>query len=71
MNPDKDECAVDNGGCQHVCENTLGSYHCKCHNGFTLHNNGRDCKEGEFVKYKAIKYEVQSLIIYMCLCKIQ
>lgn len=42
-----DECAAgDNGGCQHECRNTLGSYQCACHNGYTLHENGRSCKEG-------------------------
>nr|XP_018916792.1 PREDICTED: tolloid-like protein 1 [Bemisia tabaci] len=49
---DKDECAVNNGGCQHECRNTVGSYSCSCHNGFTLHENGHDCKEGE------CKYEI-------------
>ncbi|WAQ95864.1 TLL1-like protein [Mya arenaria] len=43
---DKDECAVNNGGCQHICKNTVGSYECACHNGFTLHENKHDCKEG-------------------------
>lgn len=43
---DKDECATDNGGCQHICKNTIGSYVCSCSNGFTLHENGHDCKEG-------------------------
>lgn len=43
---DKDECAVSNGGCQHICKNTIGSYICSCHNGFTLHENKHDCKEG-------------------------
>ncbi|XP_048472235.1 tolloid-like protein 2 [Rhincodon typus] len=42
---DKDECSVDNGGCQHECLNTLGSYICQCRNGFMLHENGLDCKE--------------------------
>lgn len=41
-----DECATNNGGCQHECQNTIGSYICACHNGFTLHENGHDCKEG-------------------------
>lgn len=41
-----DECAINNGGCQHECHNTLGSYECSCHNGFTLHSNKHDCKEG-------------------------
>ncbi|XP_041970874.1 tolloid-like protein 1 isoform X2 [Aricia agestis] len=43
---DVDECADNNGGCQHECHNTLGSFECACHSGFTLHPNKRDCKEG-------------------------
>lgn len=43
---DRDECATNNGGCQHICKNTLGSYACSCHNGFVLHDNRQDCKEG-------------------------
>ncbi|XP_063217252.1 protein tolkin-like isoform X2 [Bacillus rossius redtenbacheri] len=43
---DMDECATNNGGCQHECRNTIGSYACSCHNGFTLHDNQHDCKEG-------------------------
>uniref|UniRef100_A0A8C6JX02 Metalloendopeptidase n=1 Tax=Melopsittacus undulatus TaxID=13146 RepID=A0A8C6JX02_MELUD len=42
---DKDECSKDNGGCQHECVNTFGSYICQCRNGFMLHENGHDCKE--------------------------
>ncbi|XP_026476669.1 tolloid-like protein 1 [Ctenocephalides felis] len=49
---DKDECATNNGGCQHECRNTVGSYVCSCHNGFTLHDNRHDCKEG------GCKYEI-------------
>ena len=51
---DMDECADDNGGCQHICRNTIGAYECACHNGFTLHENKHDCKEGK--KYYAKKY---------------
>ncbi|XP_045475772.1 tolloid-like protein 1 [Harmonia axyridis] len=49
---DQDECSSNNGGCQHECVNTLGSYVCTCHSGFTLDENGRDCKEG------GCKYEI-------------
>ncbi|KAI8771823.1 bone morphogenetic protein 1 [Biomphalaria glabrata] len=43
---DKDECIVNNGGCQHICKNTIGSYHCACHSGFSLHEDLHGCKEG-------------------------
>ncbi|PSN46655.1 Tolloid-like protein 1 [Blattella germanica] len=49
---DMDECATNNGGCQHECRNTIGSYACSCHDGFMLHENGHDCKEG------GCKYEI-------------
>ncbi|KAG7221890.1 hypothetical protein INR49_016916 [Caranx melampygus] len=44
---DKDECSKDNGGCQHECINTVGSYVCQCRHGFVLHENKHDCKEAE------------------------
>lgn len=40
---DVDECQVHNGGCQHRCVNTLGSYYCECRPGFRLHTDGRTC----------------------------
>ncbi|KAH8307680.1 hypothetical protein KR044_008973, partial [Drosophila immigrans] len=42
---DVDECALNNGGCQHRCRNTYGGYQCSCRNGYTLHNNGHNCTE--------------------------
>ncbi|KAK0168286.1 hypothetical protein PV327_002110 [Microctonus hyperodae] len=53
---DMDECAINNGGCQHECHNTIGSYICSCHNGFKLQDNGHDCKEG------GCKYEITNPI---------
>ncbi|XP_055611221.1 tolloid-like protein 1 [Uranotaenia lowii] len=53
---DVDECAVNNGGCQHECKNTVGSYACSCRNGYTLHENGHDCKEG------GCKYEISTAL---------
>nr|XP_021154607.1 bone morphogenetic protein 1 [Columba livia] len=43
---DKDECSKNNGGCQHECLNSFGSYECQCRSGFVLHDNKHDCKEG-------------------------
>ncbi|XP_039470178.1 bone morphogenetic protein 1-like isoform X2 [Oreochromis aureus] len=42
---DIDECSKGNGGCQHECVNTFGSYSCQCRRGFMLHDNRHDCKE--------------------------
>ncbi|XP_061657366.1 bone morphogenetic protein 1-like isoform X3 [Syngnathoides biaculeatus] len=42
---DMDECSQENGGCQHACVNTMGSYRCQCRSGFMLHDNKHDCKE--------------------------
>ncbi|MED6269212.1 Bone morphogenetic protein 1, partial [Characodon lateralis] len=42
---DIDECSKGNGGCQHKCVNTFGSYRCQCRSGFMLHDNQHDCKE--------------------------
>lgn len=46
ISSDVDECSKENGGCQHECVNTFGSYSCQCRSGFMLHDNKHDCKEG-------------------------
>lgn len=56
---DIDECVINNGGCQHECKNTIGSYICSCHNGYTLHENGHDCKEGGTY----IQHEILQLMV--------
>lgn len=40
---DIDECEELNGGCQQMCVNTLGSYHCECNEGFRIHADARTC----------------------------
>uniref|UniRef100_T1IXR4 Uncharacterized protein n=1 Tax=Strigamia maritima TaxID=126957 RepID=T1IXR4_STRMM len=34
---DVDECLTENGGCQHKCVNSQGTYGCQCKNGFELY----------------------------------
>ncbi|VDO63124.1 unnamed protein product [Heligmosomoides polygyrus] len=43
---DLDECQADNAGCEHICQNRLGSYLCLCHAGYVLADDGHNCKEG-------------------------
>nr|KAF6477906.1 hypothetical protein HJG59_010802 [Molossus molossus] len=42
---DINECAVDNGGCQDQCCNTIGSYYCRCQAGRKLGEDGRGCED--------------------------
>ena len=40
---DIDECETANGGCSDGCENTEGSFHCTCPQGFELDASGFVC----------------------------
>ena len=40
---DINECNTDNGGCDHNCINTQGSYQCQCREGYETNNNGINC----------------------------
>ena len=44
---DVNECSDSNGGCQHNCTNTIGSYYCSCVAGYSLdddNNHSCSCK---------------------------
>ena len=34
-----DECITRNGGCEHNCTNTEGSFYCSCFDGYQLSND--------------------------------
>ena len=36
---DIDECQNENGGCTQICNNTIGSYHCECWDGYEMNND--------------------------------
>ena len=38
------KCLVNNGGCEHQCVNTEGSYYCTCNEGFQLIDNKHSCE---------------------------
>ncbi|KAL4622476.1 signal peptide, CUB and EGF-like domain-containing protein 3 isoform X2 [Arapaima gigas] len=40
-----DECRLTNGGCDHVCRNTVGSFECSCRKGYKLLTNERTCQD--------------------------
>ena len=37
------ECSTNNGGCDHDCNNTDGSFVCSCDSGYQLDNNSLNC----------------------------
>ncbi|XP_078673839.1 uncharacterized protein LOC144912443 isoform X1 [Branchiostoma floridae x Branchiostoma belcheri] len=39
---DINECSSNNGGCSHICTNTVGSYRCSCRTGYRL-SGSRSC----------------------------
>ena len=41
---------ISNGGCQHKCNNTEGSFNCSCHNGFYLADDLRTCEGKKVLK---------------------
>jgi len=40
---DIDECAINNGGCEFTCNNTIGSYECLCPEGLGLRDDKKTC----------------------------
>lgn len=48
---DVDECQDNNGGCQQICVNAMGSYECQCHSGFFLSDNQHTCIHRSNGKY--------------------
>ena len=62
-NLDIDECANQNGGCDHVCTNNNGSYACSCRPGFFLDAGKHNCS-GKFERNCFV-----SVFFYFGVCK--
>jgi hypothetical protein len=60
--PDVDECLTDNGGCDQDCENTDGSFVCKCRPGYR--RDGQFACEGRYFMCACLGY----LLITIWLC---
>ncbi len=43
VSKDVDECLSDNGGCEHICTNTVGRFSCSCTTGYSLDSNMMTC----------------------------
>ena len=40
---DYNECEEESHGCERVCINDMGSFHCECRRGFFLMKDGKSC----------------------------
>lgn len=40
---DVNECAIANGNCSQLCNNTVGSFNCDCNEGYFLSGDGSNC----------------------------
>ena len=40
---DTNECNSSSGGCDHTCNNQIGSYDCECRDGYTLGEDLHEC----------------------------
>lgn len=54
---------MNNGECEHICNNKIPGYMCDCELGFSLDENGRNCT-GVLVQFVCLK-EFQKLV---CTC---
>ena len=43
LNIDVDECIDSNGGCAQICNNTVGSFTCRCNEGYLLNCDEISC----------------------------
>ena len=63
---DIDECIENNGGCEHNCINTIGSYNCSCNSGYGLGNDSHMC-EGMYM-YAVFVCVCICVSVSVCMC---
>jgi hypothetical protein len=52
---DVDECEEQSIDCQHTCINTVGSYHCECHHGFSLRPDNHTCEPDQHAEVEEVR----------------
>ena len=55
---DINECDVYNGGCQHNCTNSDGSYSCSCNDGYTLDVDDEGCSRKLNYMYNYSRFRI-------------
>ena len=66
---DINECAKYDGGCQHNCTNTNGSYSCSCRAGYKLNEDQHNCTEDSLCDklHCPLIIEVSATVFIMCI----
>ena len=62
---DIDECDTNNGGCEHTCTNSDGSYTCSCNTGYTLDLDDEGCSREKLNHPFFLISDNISLLFYM------
>ena len=57
---DINECSNNNGGCNQTCKNTVGSYFCKCSEGYVLDAGNHNCS-GIYVFF-SFKFDISKFL---------
>ena len=63
---------VSKGGCQHRCNNTIGTFVCSCNDGFALTMNERTCEGMNMLKtvilkkYLTFYYHIGKILFFVC-----
>ena len=60
---DINECESPSVKCMHRCENTDGSYHCFCHDGFELAPDGSTCQGTCFITTVVTRHLCKNVLI--------
>ncbi|XP_064612930.1 epidermal growth factor-like protein 7 [Liolophura sinensis] len=71
---DTNECLSGNGGCEHQCENTKGSFRCRCSSGYRLAEDGKACAGKSAIgkkREKIFDHTICPHFYYISLCLYQ
>ena len=62
---DINECLSDNGGCEQICSNIVGSHQCSCRHGYQLAGDNRTCI-GMWIPYMCFSDNyIQFILIFV------
>lgn len=67
---DVNECNKGNGGCDHNCTNSMGSYHCSCYGGYILSGHHRCLGKSSLLKLAGSHGNCLIVCRWLCIANI-